>query len=567
MLEVLFSWVIISVASTLFGSMLIWVFYRNENALHTLDVYIIAGLLGINIYAEIFSLFYKVGAKACFILFVIGFICGGIIIYKLWKREGKRFRNIRNCFRGGYWQYLISFFCIVAVAIWTVAAPQHYDTPLYHIQAVRWIEEYGIVPGLGNLHNRFAYNSAFMPLQALFSLRWLIDNSLHTLNGFICCIFLVYAICSNSLLKREELQTSDFLKFAVIIYICSNREYISSLSSDILAMLLVLYIFVKWCEFFEKGIEGALPYSFLCLIAVWAITVKLSTVVCILLVLYPAVLLIKRREYKQIMLHLAAGLVICVPWLMRNVLISGYLIYPYAGIDFFSFDWKMLPSVLDYDRMEICVWGRGTKDVALYHQPISQWITIWYQSQNKYGQWLVVTGAISCLVLIGICILKLCRKHIKEVWLYVVALAGCVMWLFSAPLLRYGIVYLLLPACFVLGQYYKRNKFFVLTISLLVTIPLVCALYAEIVNIKVTSIIAQERYPYYETYTEKLDEADIYLPTNSNCWVGDDVFPSTPYPHVLDRIELRGESLKSGFRIKESCRGMRLRQDGYEWLD
>ena len=28
----------------------------------------------------------------------------------------------------------------------------HFDSGLYHAQAIRWIEEYGVVPGLANLH-------------------------------------------------------------------------------------------------------------------------------------------------------------------------------------------------------------------------------------------------------------------------------------------------------------------------------------------------------------------------------------------------------------------------------
>ena len=43
----------------------------------------------------------------------------------------------------------------------------HVDTGLYHAQAIRWIEEYGVVCGLGNLHSRFAYNSAAFALCAL----------------------------------------------------------------------------------------------------------------------------------------------------------------------------------------------------------------------------------------------------------------------------------------------------------------------------------------------------------------------------------------------------------------
>ena len=52
----------------------------------------------------------------------------------------------------------------------------HYDTGLYHAQAIRWIEEYGVVPGLANLHSRFGYNSASFALSAFFSETWLIGR-------------------------------------------------------------------------------------------------------------------------------------------------------------------------------------------------------------------------------------------------------------------------------------------------------------------------------------------------------------------------------------------------------
>lgn len=55
----------------------------------------------------------------------------------------------------------------------------HFDTEilscfliasLYHAQAVRWYEEYGVVKGLGNLQWHFAYNSSYFAFAALFSL-------------------------------------------------------------------------------------------------------------------------------------------------------------------------------------------------------------------------------------------------------------------------------------------------------------------------------------------------------------------------------------------------------------
>ena len=45
-----------------------------------------------------------------------------------------------------------------------------HDTGLYHAQNIKWIQEYAVVPGLGNVHGRFAFNSMFFPVSALFSI-------------------------------------------------------------------------------------------------------------------------------------------------------------------------------------------------------------------------------------------------------------------------------------------------------------------------------------------------------------------------------------------------------------
>ena len=43
------------------------------------------------------------------------------------------------------------------------------DTESYHIQSIKWIQEYGSVPGIVNLHVRFGFNSSWFSSVALFS--------------------------------------------------------------------------------------------------------------------------------------------------------------------------------------------------------------------------------------------------------------------------------------------------------------------------------------------------------------------------------------------------------------
>lgn len=158
----------------------------------------------------------------------------------------------------------------------TAGRTYHYDTDLYHAQAIRWIEQYGVVKGLGNLHNRFAYNSAFFCLQALFSMKFITNQSLHSLNGFVTFLMLSYAVSTLSVWKKERLKVSDCYKIGIFVYFSylENSLQISSPGSDLLTLCMVLYISAKWAELMEHKDKDPAKYGVLCLLAVWTVTIK-----------------------------------------------------------------------------------------------------------------------------------------------------------------------------------------------------------------------------------------------------------------------------------------------------
>jgi len=83
-----------------------------------------------------------------------------------------RYRSLVEIVRGGVretrWRNLI-----LVLPLWLVGAFNAltngfcYDGGLYHLAAVRWIWEYGAVPGLANLHGRLGFNSALSAVAAL----------------------------------------------------------------------------------------------------------------------------------------------------------------------------------------------------------------------------------------------------------------------------------------------------------------------------------------------------------------------------------------------------------------
>ena len=126
--------------------------------------YLYAGIGAVTVYAQIFSIFWKVGLVANLVLLFVCILC--LICFR--KQYAKQLQTLRLTITPGRILPLAALFLLFAYG--SSMGVIHYDTSLYHAQSIRWIEEYGIVPGLGNLHSRLAYNSASFCLSALYSM-------------------------------------------------------------------------------------------------------------------------------------------------------------------------------------------------------------------------------------------------------------------------------------------------------------------------------------------------------------------------------------------------------------
>nr|MBX2874343.1 hypothetical protein [Saprospiraceae bacterium] len=58
------------------------------------------------------------------------------------------------------------------------------DTWFYHAQSMQWIKEFGVVPGLGNVHGRFAFNSNYFVISAFYAFWFTPDQVLFPLGSF-----------------------------------------------------------------------------------------------------------------------------------------------------------------------------------------------------------------------------------------------------------------------------------------------------------------------------------------------------------------------------------------------
>lgn len=555
MLQIGISWIWIALSVVSLGYMVTYLLnkatgYQKED----IDTVLMLGICFLTIYAQIFSLIHKVGAAASGLLLCI--VLASVLFLR--KSFGQFIRQLTKSLWKEKWVFFLLLGLAGIIVILTSLDIEHYDSYLYHAQSIRWIEEYGAVPGLGNLHNRIAYNSSIFCLQALFSIKFLFGQSLHSINGFITLVFIGYALCSMKFLRKRKWYVSDFLRLGLIIFFNDSQNYplISSPGSDLLALGLVLYILIKWVSLWEDGETHQAPYAYLCLLGVFDVSVKLSAAMIVLLALLPTVELVKKKKWKDICLYVFAGVVIILPFLIRNVIISGYLLYPYPELDLFDVDWKMPEYTLFFDRNEVKAWGRGLNDVRLFDTPFREWFSLWYGKLSRtMRQWFVL-NIISMAVAILYGIYKAFKKDGRYLWLSITVGTCFILWFVSSPLPRYGSIYLIVMPLLVIGKVmsqWKKEKNTGLAVIIIMTALGSYHMY-PITNSGLTCEWNHRRksadYAQRECKEYTLGNEIIYVPANGD-QAGYYAFPSTPYAERFNIIEMRGEDISKGFRIKE----------------
>ncbi len=551
--------------------------YQEKNP----DAVLLLGICMLTVYAEFFSLFHGVGALANLLLL----ISDTALLICFRKKVMDIFRKIFRTPRIWLITALLAMLFLLLLVL-SKGIPYQYDTGLYHAQSIRWIETYGVVPGLGNLHNRLAYNSSFFCLQALFSLYFLVGQSLHGVNGFITFFFLGYAICSMKVFRTKKICLSDCFRLALLIFYSHEEanyqitvSAINSPGSDLMTLGLVLYIFTKWISHLEDGEQDPRPFAYLCILGVYAATLKLSAALVVLLTILPASQLIRQKKWKEISVYFFAGILVLLPFLIRNVLISGYLIYPYPELDLFQVDWKMPSYTLVYDRNEIKAWGWGLNDVMKFDSPFSVWFPVWYGKLDPFLRTFFLATLISAPIVFGIGFYRLLRHKDGKELLLAVTMAACfLLWFIGAPSPRYGMVYLLLFPAYAAGSLLcrlpvpvkplSRNKLprktvpknkvswgWILARCTAVILILLCInpLLESAYAAGNDYLLHSGDYIVYPHDVYSLGDIPIYVPSRDDR-SGYHFFPSTPYAARLNLIELRGDDLSDGFRMKAPYR-------------
>lgn len=323
----------------------------------------------------------------------------------------------------------------------------NYDTGLYHAQSVRWLEEMGILPGLTNANIHIGFNSAWFVPEALFSWGRYLGTPLQVLNGVFFVLFGWYCLAGLDRVLRGQTRPTDVVRLVLLLLMFQMSSDIASLSPDLPVALLLFYIVLQVLELppARPGLALSTPQVVVLALCLFALTIKLSTLPILLLAVWWLGRSGRLLQGRWLLVLGTVSLVMVGPWLARNIILSGYLVFP-LSLNLFHPSWQFPLTELRLQSDYIKEFARDKhayRSLTVLHAPLRHWVPIWWQQQQLLDNKVVLLGILGLLL----ADLPLAWWQRRRKWPLVasqlvvalgIILAGVAFWFVMAPSPRFG---------------------------------------------------------------------------------------------------------------------------------
>ena len=533
------------------------------------------GIVGLTTVVSFISIFLPITFHVHLVIVVI------LLAYIYYDRNyfGSTVKQLYFKVKSNPYLFILGGICLFPAILIASGPIRYHDTGMYHAQAVKWITEYGTVPGLGNLHYRLAFNSSWFYLSAFFDMLAFHGKTAHVINLIPFTLLLLVCFSGFHNISKGDVSLSQILKCLLVLPILSNRfltiVFIPSLSPDLVIVILIFYVLILTVEYVEQRAKLANAhlenlretYVLIFCMSLFLPTIKLSSLP---ILLFPLFIFLKseNRKMKLLLSSSLCGAVILFPFFVGNVILSGYLLFPFPQLDLFSFDWKVPHDVAVNVQRSIRYFAINPKTKggiwAVASMGTREWIDLWWErSGGRLLNYWTITALVSVIVFHLICFARKIKGCLNILAIQGILSVGIVYWFFSAPAYRFGvawiwafiifsygnIVYLVLKHLRLKFINYLTRAVFILVCGLLLNLLLFRWDSLQLLNKGYTGLLWTIR----PLPSEKLKAVEIHkglvvnVPDKERAWNAE--LPASPY--VNRRLQRRGNSLKKGFRLAD----------------
>lgn len=425
MLLILISWIYIFFTSLNFGSLFCSLFKLKECHL------IIKHLLGLFFYGIIVStvaFFFKIHIAFYLAIFILNVVLTAINFSTLKLHCIKLTDSFFKLTRVYKWMWVLIFVITLAQS---ATLPYLLDNETYYIQTIKWLNEYGYVKGLANLHMFLGQNSSWHAIQAGFNFPF-ISPLLNDLNGFL---FVLMGFLFIETLHTAQLNgnTTYFNLGATLLFTLFLMQFVNTPSPDLPIFLTAPYLFYLFIKN-DKNINSTDFKIMFCLV-VFLCFIKVTMM---LLLVLPLVLFIKYFKVLKtdVLYFLSLGLVALTLFVCKNMVISGYPFYPLKIFSWLHFDWKVPVEIIDVYRLGTYLDGMSNIDTS--QLKLLEKIKIWLFLPKLDG---LFNKAYALLLLVFPLIIWNKKHKTAYIIIYLLAIAQLIILWFSSPQYRFFFVF------------------------------------------------------------------------------------------------------------------------------
>lgn len=506
-----------------------------------------AGVLIIASLTELSNYFWPIDWKISALTILIGSI-GAFSNLKSINEYWDRTAFIAQAGYGRVWKLLI-LIAIFTYCSKTLYIPLAGDNMLYHFNTIKWINEYPIIPGLGNLHSRLAFNQIYFEIIALanFYPYWM--HGIGTINFFFLTLTIVTVLqISKTEIPHAQILTIGFL-LAALRYSdslpTSNSNYFISLLQVSISALTLLVLYSRNEKF------KSLYFIFLWVCA-FSVMAKFSSAVFAslsVLITLPTAYSKLKKERLWLLFALVFSAAMYIIHALRGYILSGYPLYPstLGGVD--SFEWSMPIQEVIAEYQWVLSWSRAP---GLHPEQVlknNDWINAWLINFPLY-YWVIFSLSTACMIALAIKVLTKKPQENKKILLIIPPIGSIVFWFFTAPsvgfigvvpeiLLTY-LIWVLLGPCLLMNLDNKRRA---------ITLLLILMMWAyamKTVGIKKISLSGWQEINSQplEIYETKSGLKIMHPIIGDQC--GDSELPCSPYLNPNLRL-INKDNIRSGF--------------------
>lgn len=359
------------------------------------------------------------------------------------------------------WRLLMGFLVLaLAIAAFTARPVTWIDTGLYHYSVIRWLSQFGTVPGVALLFQNFGFTSSWFAFAAPLNAELFDGRVSSVTNGFAFLVAAVhFGIGLSHSLKRQARPSDWFILCFLGVVLPAIVGYsllaviLVSPSPDIPVILLVgvvAWALLVICQSSPGSDSEAKHNRFSnqavpLILTIGAVTFKLSAIP--LLLSTSLFCIWGRKDWLPRVVGSGALIALLVfPMLMASLITSGCPLFPSSA---FCLDLPWSPATQELARVAKDTHGW----VSWYGSPpsgVHPWLwAIWYwfnfdqlASQNRITTLLIVVALICAIYIVRTTLKN--RPRWGQFWMVTSGTIGVAFFMLTAPFFKFMFPYLIL---------------------------------------------------------------------------------------------------------------------------